>query len=449
VISNRAGRAGMWLIAFFSIAISVVPASALTSPNGPHPDPQPQREVLLNGLPIVVQSLPGDRVAVVCAVRAGAMFDPADRSGLASLTGGLLGAGAGSYTGDRIRGELEDAGATLSVTTGWDATWIAADAPASKLSVVLDVISLMVTAPRFAPEDVEAHKREAVARAKSAAAEHAAIADLALARALYGKHTYGRSIAGDPESIASITPGDVKAFFQKFYVANGGTLAVAGRATADEVMRLARSRFGRWPKGKIVPATFLAPTPAPSTRVFVVDQPGLAGKAFLRAGLLAPGRGSKLAGATFEVAAELERDLARQLSNAEAVAATFDLRALDSPFSVSMRVPVAELPGAIKAVTDTLTAYQADDLAHPASAGLAAGEGAPRVAYSLAATEFYRAQNLATGFENRSPAASALSDAARALSRPSALTVVVLGDAAEVAEKLKAQAYSVEVLARP
>src|ERR1041385_9422027 len=96
VISNGAGRLSMWLLSTVLIAASTVPGSALTTPNGPHPDPTPQQEILLNGLPIVTQNVPGNRVAVVCIVRAGAMFDPAGKSGLADLTANLLAAGAGS-----------------------------------------------------------------------------------------------------------------------------------------------------------------------------------------------------------------------------------------------------------------------------------------------------------------------------------------------------------------
>jgi predicted Zn-dependent peptidase len=445
VISNRAGRVSLWLLGLVLAVTSAGPASALT-PNGPHPEPEPQREVLLNGLPIVMQALPGDRVAVVCAVRAGAMFDPADRSGLAHLTGALLMDGAGSYTGERIQAELEDAGATLAVATDWDATWISAEAPAARLSVLLDVISLMVTAPRFNPADVEARKSEAIEQAKAAAGEVNAVADLALARALYGRHTYGRTVLGTPESIAAITPGDLKVFYQKFYLANGAALAVAGRVAFDEVLKLARPRFGRWEKGRLVPATFLPPTPAQATRVFVVDQPGLAGQALVRVGLLAPGRGAGFVPATFDVAAELQQDLARNLPAAQGVAARYDLRALNSPFSVSLRVPADELPRALKVVSDTMAAFEADALVRPANGAVAPGPPHASAARSLAAAEFFGAQKLAVAGAGKPLAAPAVGDAARSVLRPNALTVVVLASAAEVIEKLKAQGYNVETL---
>src|SRR5689334_22080184 len=66
-----------------------VPGRALT-PNGPHPDQPPQREILLNGLRVAAVARPGDRVAVVCAIRAGSMFDPVGKSGLANVTAGVL-----------------------------------------------------------------------------------------------------------------------------------------------------------------------------------------------------------------------------------------------------------------------------------------------------------------------------------------------------------------------
>ena len=443
-ISNRAGHAAMRVLGFILIAASIASGSALATSNGPHPDPQTQREVLLNGLPIVTQTVPGDRVSVVCAIRAGAMFDPAGKSGLASLTASLLGAGAGSYTGERIRGELEDAGATLDTRTDWDATWVTGEAPASKLSVLLDIISLMVTAPRFAPADVEAHKKTAAERARAEASDPEEAADLALARALYGKHTYGRPVHGDPESIAGITQGDVRAFFQKFYVANGAALAVSGGTSGDEVMRLARPRFGRWLKGKLVPATFLPPTPAASTRVLVSDQSGLGDEAILRVGLLAPGRGGKDIHAVYNVAEALERDLAKRLPGARSVSAHYDLRTLDSPFWVSVRLPLAELSAALKAVSETMALYQSDQLIEPAPAD------PPKTgpAGLLAAAEFFRVQNLATGYERRALVGSQFTDAARSVLRPTALTVVVLGDSAKATAVLKQHGYPADLVPR-
>src|SRR5689334_492193 len=86
-------RLRLILVCLVLLAGAGTQGRALT-PNGPHPDLTPQREILLNGLRVATVERPGDRVAVVCAIRAGAMFDPAGKSGLANVTAGVLLRGA-------------------------------------------------------------------------------------------------------------------------------------------------------------------------------------------------------------------------------------------------------------------------------------------------------------------------------------------------------------------
>ena len=429
-----------------SLLISLLLVAGLGAP-GAAPTPAAsaaqERELLLNGLRVVVANRPGDRVAVAVAVRAGAMFDPVGKGGLANLTAGLLLEGAGSYTGDRIRGEIEDAGATLEIQTDWDATWIEAEAPAARLATLLDVMSLMLSSPKFEPEHVERLKKAATERVRAEMADPNASADRAFARALYGSHTYGRSIWGDPESIASITPGDVRVFFDKFYAANASVVVVAGPVTAETVMPLARARFGRMVKRKVVPATFLPPAPATETRVVVVDRPA-GGQAVVRAGFFAAGRSSAEAALVKALAERLGADLASKLAGRN-LATSFELRTLQSPFVVSYAVPVAELGASIDAVASTMTAMQQ-----------ATGDGAAKVYFSrtssglrgdaraMVAAEFFAGQKLQPDPVDLAIDGTRLAPAARSALRPGALVVVVVGDAREIGEALKDR-YKVEV----
>jgi predicted Zn-dependent peptidase len=410
-VSIPARRFRSLLISVALIAGIGVSGTALT-PNGPHPDQPPQREILLNGLRVVAVNRPGDRVAVVCVVRAGAMFDPAGKSGLANLTAGLLLEGAGSYTGERIRGELEDASATLEIRTDWDATWIEAEAPAAQLTTLLDVMSLMVSSPKFA-------------------------------QALYGKHTYGRSIWGDRASLESIKAGDVKVFFDKFYASNTGVVVVAGPVDGDAVMGLARARFGRWTKKKVVPATFLPPTQSSETRVVVVNN-HTAGRAVVRAGFFSVGRESGDAALLKVMAERLGVDLARRIGESD-VAATFELRTLQSPFVVSYAVPVSELGASIDAVSAAMEAMQqagpdgGSKVYFPKPAGTALA-----AAHVLAATDYFAGQKLQPDPVDVAIDAARLAPAARTALKPGALVVVVVGDASEIATALKDR-YKIEV----
>src|SRR6185503_15662105 len=109
---------------------------------------------------------------------------------------------------------------------------------------------------------------------------------------------------------------------------NAAVLAVTGPVAGDTVVTLARARFGRWTKRRIVPATFLPPTPATETRVVVVDRPG-APDAIVRAGFWTDGRSAAGSALVKAVAARLGGDLSTRLGGS-GVAASFELRTLQS-----------------------------------------------------------------------------------------------------------------------
>lgn len=440
------------LLSALIAAASSVHGSALM-PNGPHPDQSSQREVLLNGLPVVTRKLAGDRVAVVLAIRAGAMFDPSGRSGLASLTARLLAEGGGSFDDARIRAEIEGAGASMSIITDWDATWIVAEAPTEGLTTLLDVISLMVSAPRFDQKDFDEVKREHLERAKARSLDADAVADLELARALFGKHTYGRSVEGDMTSIEAIRLGDVKAFWEKFYVANGGALAMAGPVELESVMRLVKPRFGRWSMGKLVPATFLAPQPLTPAKVVLVDAPALA-EARVRVGFVGPKRSD----AASQIASTLRRATESHLQYSGAKVGTFEVgyspRALVSPFVISAVAPVASATESLRIIVGETGRLGTGEVPPPPPPP-AVGGPAPasersavsELARAAAAETFFAAQGIAApakGYRH----SSEVTEAARTIFRSSAMAVVVVGPAAQLEPALKQAGYTVEVVRR-
>lgn len=435
---RRTATAGLLLLVVSAIWPAAPPVRAQAQ------DPTLKRDILLNGLQVRLVRAPGDRVAAVCVIRAGAMFDPAGKSGLARLTAEAMFMGAGSYTGERIRAELEEAGATLTVDTTWDATWLEASAPPDKLAVILDLLSLALTAPKFADADVAATKATFAGRAKAELEDPVGAAERGVARALFGKHTYGRAIDGDPASIASITPADVKLFHQKFYGANTTVLSIAGPMDPTAAIALVKPRFGRYLKRSVVPATFLPPDPAAATKVFVVDRPTPPG-VDVRLATLATGRKDASIAPTKALAELVQEALATRMPNAEGLTVRFDARVLQSPFVVGFRVPTAGLADAIDGVH---ASFEALRTTLPSATGrmffTAGATSAETMARSGAANDFYSMQKLASDPLNVQVADADIKTAALAALRP-ALVVVLVGNSAEIAAALKDR-YPVEPL---
>jgi hypothetical protein len=356
------------------------------------------------------------------------MFDPAGLSGLANLTGGLLASGAGSYTRERIQSELTLVGAQLSIRTDWDATWMTAEGPAGSLVTILDVMSLMVTAPRFDPADVETLRKLAMQEVGGELANQALVADRAMARSLFGAHTYGRSIWGDPKSLAAITAVDVRQHYEKFYAANGASLAIVSPQPVAEVAQLARARFGRWPKRTLVPATFLPASPAHSTRYLIVPWPG--DTVEVRAGQIVPGRNDRRVAEISRLGGRLLAELFDRVPPAAVPGLAYEARVLDSPFTVSAQVTVEALASTVTAIVDAFAASQSPGGQTVPIAVPSAETGPVGIARSLAASEFYRAQKLVADV-GPAPSGDTV-ELARTLLKPAALTFVLVGDADKI-----------------
>ena len=97
--ASRVGRACVALALAWGVVLSGLPA-----PRPLAAAPLAHREVLPNGIVLLVAERPDvPIVAVRVFMRAGAVFDPADRAGLANLTGALLTRGTAKRTGVRAR----------------------------------------------------------------------------------------------------------------------------------------------------------------------------------------------------------------------------------------------------------------------------------------------------------------------------------------------------------
>src|SRR5207249_2553816 len=83
--------------------------------------PIARREVLPNGIVLLVAERPAvPIVAVRVLVRAGAVFDPPDRPGLAHLTGALVTRGTAKRTGPELDTAIEFVGGALEAGAGRD-----------------------------------------------------------------------------------------------------------------------------------------------------------------------------------------------------------------------------------------------------------------------------------------------------------------------------------------
>jgi zinc protease len=194
-----------------------------------------KREVLNNGLTLLVterHNLP--LVMVTMGIRAGALLEPPDRSGLANLVAELLTEGTETRTGKQISEEIEFVGGSLGASAGDDYITVSLSVLKKDISLGFELLSDIVLNPVFPEQEMKKKVERTKAGLKSAEENPGFVASRVFIREVFGDHPYGRLVQGSEETLDRITRGDLVDFYANNYVPNSSVLSVVGDITPKE-----------------------------------------------------------------------------------------------------------------------------------------------------------------------------------------------------------------------
>lgn len=160
--------------------------------------------------------------------------------GLAALTSAMLETGAGEWGADEIANRFESVGATFSNGVSKDMAWISMRSLVEKplLDKALATYQTVLTKPRFDEADFQREKSRTLAGLKHREESPAALANIAFYKALYHDHPYGHPDEGVIQTVAGFEVADLKAFYQKYYVAANTVVVIVGdvsKANAEQM----------------------------------------------------------------------------------------------------------------------------------------------------------------------------------------------------------------------
>ena len=227
--------------------------------------PLAHREVLPNGIVLLVAERPAvPIVAVRVLTRAGAVFDPDDRAGLAHLTGALLTRGTAKRTGPEVDSAIEFVGGSLEAAAGRDSLTVALSVQKKDLALGLDLVSEVVLSPSFPQAEVTRKVSEIQAAIRRSEEDPGTVASRALSRLVYPGHPYSVPVEGTRESVARLTRDDVVKFYAEHVRPDTTVVAVVGAVTVDEARREITARFGAWARPAGAPQS-ITPVTAPAS----------------------------------------------------------------------------------------------------------------------------------------------------------------------------------------
>jgi zinc protease len=246
-------RARVLTRALAALVVAVLPvAGAPTSVAGPIA----HRETLPNGIVLLVAERPAiPIVAVRVYTRAGSVLDPADRAGLANLTGALLTRGTAKRTGPELDTAIEFVGGSLEAGAGRDGLEVSLAVLKKDAGLGLDLLQDVVLAPAFPEAEFTRKVAEIQAAIKRSEENPGDVARRALGPLVFPNHPYRNPVEGTRETVARLTRDDVVRFYKDHVRPDTTIIAVVGAVTIAEARREIRARFGSWPRPATPPAS--------------------------------------------------------------------------------------------------------------------------------------------------------------------------------------------------
>jgi zinc protease len=229
---------------------------------------------LSNGLSVVL--LEDGRfplITVRLAFAAGSRFDPPELRGLSEAVGSLLNEGTKKRSSRQIAEEATAIGGSIGAQSTPDSLIIAGSSLAEHSTKLLEMVADVARNSTFPADEVALYKENRKQHLLEQRSQPEYLAQEKLDEAVFGANPYGHTNPS-PESVDKLDIPALAQFRDGYLAPNNAVLIVLGKLPARAaLLKQLQQQFGDWPQ-RPVPATQMAPLPAPRRSLTLVDRPG-------------------------------------------------------------------------------------------------------------------------------------------------------------------------------
>jgi predicted Zn-dependent peptidase len=219
--------------------------------------PDVARVTLANGMQLfLVEDHELPLIDISARIRTGSIYEPADKIGLASITGIVMRTGGTtSRTGDELDEQLERIAAAVETGIGLNSGSAAMSVLKEDIDTGLAILADVLMNPAFSEDKIMLAKirhRSSIARRND---NVSSIAIREYEKLIYGPESvYARHT--EYATIENITRDDLVAFHKKFFRPNNIMLAVAGDFDASRMIKKIEKTFKGWERADVpIPPT--------------------------------------------------------------------------------------------------------------------------------------------------------------------------------------------------
>jgi zinc protease len=253
-----AGAVALAIVAAISLASGCAGRSSGAGPSTGGELPPPVRQVLPNGLKLIVQDhRAADIVAVYLYVGVGVRYERPDQLGYSHFQEHMLFKGTDKWGPGYIDRTVEGVGGRTNATTSFDFTDFYILVPKESMETAMQTLADMAFRSTFDPAEV-AREREVIFEEANIETDNP---KTAIIRQLYGmvfaNNPYGYPVLGTRATMSAATSAMLKAYNKKYYTPENMTLVVAGPVDVPTVRGMVDRIWG------VIPSTGYTPVPAP------------------------------------------------------------------------------------------------------------------------------------------------------------------------------------------
>jgi len=208
----------------------------------------------VNGLKVLMKRREGSlTVAAGLFIRGGATNINASNAGIESL---MLSASTEATTGfprDRMRSELSRMGTVIGNSSNSDYSVLSLGCTRMHFDKSWQLFTDIILRPSFTKEDVSLIQNRAIVALSDDSDSPDVYLQKLQEKVAYAGHPYLNDTDGTPETIAKLTPEDLRRYHDKLFETSRLLLVIVGDLNANEVKELVAASIGKLPRGSYKP----------------------------------------------------------------------------------------------------------------------------------------------------------------------------------------------------
>jgi len=203
-----------------------------------------RKEVLANGLTVLTETMPHVRsVALGVWIRRGSRHEQKSESGLAHFLEHMVFKGTERRSQAEIAQEMDEIGGQTDAFTSHEYAGFHAKVLDEHVVRAVDLLSDIVSRPRFDAEEIERERKVILDEMKSVEDTPDDVVHDLFTEAFWPDHGLGRPVLGRVETVSSFTRKDLVGFFKRMYAPSNLIVSAAGNLEEDQILDLVRERF--------------------------------------------------------------------------------------------------------------------------------------------------------------------------------------------------------------